>query len=135
MAGNYVSQSDIENVFGVNNVIAYSNLDNDSTTVNATRVQAAIEWAESYVNSRFRDGKYQIPFSSACKEVINWCATLAGIWLYEARGLRDENEEGNKLEEKKKEVNSEIASCLAGELRLDVERHDSNAPSAPMVIE
>jgi len=135
MAGNYISQSDIENIFGVNNVIAYSNLDSDNTTVNITRVQAAIEWAESYVNSRFRNGKYQIPFPTTCKEVVNWCATLAGIWLYEARGMRDGNEEGNKLSDKKREINSEIASCLAGELYLNVESHDSSSPSAPMVVQ
>ena len=130
----YITQSNINNVFGENNVIKWSNLDNDNLTVNSSRVAAAIVWVESYIDSRFRGQRYTIPFSPVPQEVINWSAALAGIWLYEGRGLSDTNKEGNKLQDKKEAVEGEIAACLAGMIKLNTSSHDSSAPSAPISI-
>jgi len=40
--GQYISQTDVLDVFGNANVTRWSNLDNDDTAINATRVTAAI---------------------------------------------------------------------------------------------
>ena len=132
--GLYISQSSIENIFGVNNIKHWSNLDNTDLAVDTTRVSLAISWAEEHVNNRFRNGLYSIPFSTIPQEVINWCATLAGIWLYQSRGMNDENEEGNKLTRLKVDIERQISECLAGMTTLDAIRCSNSVPSAPVII-
>src|SRR3990167_8812449 len=87
--GTYILQSNVEDVFGTANVVRWSQLDPDTVTVNATRVAAAISYAEEYVENKFRGSRSAVPFSGAAQQLIDWCAKLAGVWLYESRGSRD----------------------------------------------
>lgn len=87
----YLVQSDIENIFGTANVVQWSQLDPDTpTVVDTTRVAAAISWASEEVENRFRGGYYAVPFvassGSLPRTLVDWCATLAGLWLYRSRG-------------------------------------------------
>jgi len=91
-------------------------------------------FAQDYINDRFRFSRYLLPFSSPPKRITDWASKWAGIWLYESRGLSDDNEEGNKLQVIKESVETEISDCIAGITKLDATAHDTTAPTSPTVI-
>ena len=47
--GNYITQSDLEDAFGADNIAAWSNYDNDTTTANTSAITAAILKGEQWV--------------------------------------------------------------------------------------
>lgn len=82
----YITQADIENKFGTNNVQKWSQLDEESEDVDAARITAAIAYGCEVVENMMRDGRYAVPFLGSCVELKDWCATFAGIWLFMSRG-------------------------------------------------
>lgn len=133
----YITQSDVEDQFGENNVAVWSQLDNTTTGADTTRISKAIDSAEQTVEDRFRGGPYAVPFTGGgargLVKVIEWCAKLAGVWLYENRGLRDDNEGGNKLTKIKADVFHEIAAYLSGQMRLKADLVMAGRPTGPVV--
>lgn len=100
--GTYIAQADVENVYGTVNVARWSQLDPDTTTADTTRIAASIAYAEEKVQGMFRGTKYAVPFAASVSgglvTVQDWCARLAGAWLYRHRKVGDatdgpENEE------------------------------------------
>ena len=93
----YCTQTDIENIFGVTNVVLWSNLDNQTTTADATRIAAAIAYAGSFIDDRFQDGRFVVPLQSrggsGLAQITDIAARLAGCWLYESRGMADLSDE------------------------------------------
>ena len=88
----YCTQADIENLFGVANVAAWSNLDNQSTTADGGRIAAAIAYAGAVIDDRFRNSRYVVPLvglDGPLVQVTDLAARLAGCWLYESRGMAD----------------------------------------------
>ena len=67
------------------------------------------------------------------KVVVDWAAKLAGVWLYESRGLPDDSATGNKLSAVKRQVEEQIGMYLSGQRRLDAAVSQGDAPSAPVV--
>lgn len=132
--GVYIDQSNLEDKFGINNIEAWSQLDNDVETADTARIQKAIDYAESKINDAFRGSRYAIPFASAPEQIKEWATTLAGIWLYQSRGLRDTNEEGDKLQALRDDTDKAIVDCAAGKTRLDAARYDGSVPTAPTMI-
>lgn len=91
-AGAYIADVDVNDLWGTINIDDWSDLASTKTRDDA-RVQRAIDYAEQRVNNRFRHARYAIPFvfNSGIDEVLKyWVAAIAGQWLYQARGLRDE---------------------------------------------
>jgi len=136
----YCTQSDIEDVFGAANVAKWSDLDNDSdaATADTTRIARAIAVASGTLEDRLRH-VYAVPFSggSLTTTVKDWCAKLAGVWLYEARGQRDALEgdvNNNTVRLHKPIVNGEIDEALSGVRRLDLTRVYSTTSTGPRVI-
>lgn len=137
--GVYIAQSDVEGQFGVNNIAVWSQLDNTTTSADTSRISDAIDNAEQTVEDRFRGGPYAIPFtgggSRGLVKVIEWCSKLAGVWLYESRGLRDAGEDGdNKLTKIKADVLHDIAVYLSGQTRLKADAATADSPTGPVVI-
>ena len=132
--GSYIDQSDIENIFGEDNIVKWSNLDNDNLTADTSRIQKGIDWAETYTEDSFRGGRYAVPFSSATKSLIDIIARLAGIWLYQSRGRTDENEESNKLAVMREQMDSEIALIMSGTKILAIAASRSDTPNSPQVV-
>jgi hypothetical protein len=135
--GLYIESVDVEAVFGVYNVQKWANLDNDQAVDVSGRVTAAINWAEAYVNSRFRRGPYIVPFSGpgVAYEVKDWCAKLAGWWLYRSRGFRDQDQQGDLIEQHRATVESEMTNVLGGQRVLDLARNErGNGPDSPFVV-
>ena len=118
--GVYVVKADIENVFGKDNVARWSNLDGE-VGADTTRITLAIATAEEDVENRFRDGRYALPFSpDTNKTVINWCARLAGIWLFENRPSFNKDETQKEgFQDMRDGIDSEIEMYTSGQRRLN----------------
>ena len=90
----YCVQADIENVFGIENVLKWSDIENVGS-INATRITQSIAVASERIDDEARVMSYKIPLQdeddNASVTITDLAATLAGIWLYEARGAQDYN--------------------------------------------
>ena len=134
----YIDQDDIENVYGSDNVVQWSNL-TGANTVNSTRVTAAIDWAEAFVENRFRQSRYTVPFVAVGtydKMLIDWCAAYAGYWLYRSRQTRrrtGENQDQTKPQPVM-DAESQINDVLAGAMDLDLELEGEPSPETPGVV-
>jgi hypothetical protein len=90
----YCAKADIEQVFGPTNVSKWADLDNDADgTKIASRITAAIAYASEAIDDVLRCTSYQTPVVTASEAtpttIKDLAAKLAGIWLYEARGSHD----------------------------------------------
>ncbi len=136
--GTYITKSDIEAVFGVDNMATWSDLENTQGSTNEDRVDTAIAHAESLVDDRFRHSRYAVPLQgidgSVPAVVVDWAAKLAGIWLYESRGLRD-GDQDNQLAGIKSAVETGMDAYLSGKRRLNAVTSEGDAPGGPVVVE
>ncbi len=135
VTGYYGSQVDMENVYGDTNIARYSDMTrSDPPTTNFTRIQAASDYADGQINAYFRDGAFSTPLafidSSSRVMARNWYAVIAGSWLYESNGIRDE-QVGNKYTEMVKKVYAEMALHKSGIRRLGVQRRWPS-PTSPV---
>ena len=138
--GTYISQTDVENVFGTRNVAQWSNLDQTTTVVDTARVALAISYAETVVEERFRGSKYAVPFAATGSAIPvtlkDWCAKLAGVWLYENRGGRDSARDDaavtNRIQFHKKSALDEMDFVLSGQRRMALARSHTG-PTAPSI--
>ena len=89
-SGSYCVRSDIENIFGVPNIIKWAILSGTDPESNAglaeinSRITWAINWATVDFENALRSGRYSLPITGTgasiwAKEVV---ATLAGLRLY-----------------------------------------------------
>ncbi len=134
----YIDQGDIEDVFGVDNVAVWSNLQNDSTSADTSRITTAIAYAEQEVNDRFRMSMYQVPFteseSGGLYPVKNWCAVLAGAWLFRSRLLRGQGGDGAALiVGQRSAALNEMDEYLSGARQLGC-AFKSDQSEAPMIV-
>ena len=128
----YSTQTDIENVFGQQNVKVWSDLDGDGT-LDSTRVAASIAYADEFINSLLRGGVYAVPIGSSNVLITNWSAVLAGAWLYRSRGLLD-SAETDKIESQRLDVESTLAQVNAGVIELDIARSSTSSTTAMDVV-
>lgn len=134
----YASQTNMENLYGEDNILTWSNIDNTGTTANTTRINAGLAYADKYIDDRFRNSKWHVPFSPAPELVKQWAATLASYWIYKSRGLRDATEMTNKLRDDLDKVDTEIAEYLAGIRDFDYQQislSESPMPTAPQIVD
>ena len=125
----YCTRTDIENLFGVRNVAIWSNLDSTATGADESRITAAIAHATAWINDRFRGGRFTIPLAnsaSATPDAIrDLAARLAGVWLYESRGVDEQDEEGrpiNRLGFHRRYVERQVLRYIMGRDSLDAVR-------------
>ena len=134
---NYIVQTDIESVFGADNIATWSNLDNLDASANTDRITSAINYAESVIDDRFRNTRYTVPLQgdgAVLYVVKDWAAKLAGIWLYQSRGTHDDNEEGDKLSDVKESVYAEMDTYLSGGREFPAIYGHSDVPTSPIII-
>jgi len=142
----YCSRSDVEMIFGADNVEKWADLDNDADTDKiAARIEWAIELSQQTIDDELRGGPYEIPFddssasgsgSGAPVLVQDATARLAGVLLYEARGAidwdPDDGKAGHVLQPHKDHVKRFINRVLTGRVRLDL---TPTSTSYPRVID
>ena len=117
--GIFAAQGDVENQFGIDNVRIWSQLDNAQTCVDVSRIQQALDYADSKVISTFVNyGNYVTPLAPIGSDialVTRWAAVIAGAWLYQSRGLRDDDAQGDHVAKLKSLVETEMLHYRAGE--------------------
>ncbi len=131
--GRYIVQGDIENVFGVDNVATWSNLQNNTTAADTARITKGIEWAEDRLDSMFRTSRYVIPFAGTITEEIKyWVSVMAGSWLHRPRGLR-ETDLKDKIAALMETVEDDIQAHQSGQRRLNLALIETQ-PNSPVVV-
>ena len=97
------------------------------------RIQRALDYADARIVSFFRNyGNYITPLAPQNNDVAlvtRWDATLAGVWLYESRGQRDDTKDGNKYSKIAEQVLAEMGPYRAQD-KLDAARRWP-APTSP----
>lgn len=93
----YCEDTDIELAFGRENVHKWADVDNDNLDASVTaRKLWAREQATAELDARLAASAYQFPLASGDYPAIlvRMCAYLAGVLLYESRGVTDVGEDG-----------------------------------------
>ena len=130
----YAAKTDIESVFGKDNVARWSNLDGE-TGADATRITTAIAVADEDIENRFRGGRYAIPFIVASETVKSWCARLAGIWLFENRPSYNKAETQKEgFQNMKDGIDSEIEMYTSGQRLLPCKFAEDVENTGPAVV-
>jgi phage gp36-like protein len=111
-AGRYATQSDVESQFGVENVRVWSQLDNSQTGPDVSRIQQALDYADGRLISTFANfGNYATPLAPIGTDaalVTRWAAVFAGAWLYQSRGLRDDDSQGDHVARLQSQAETEM---------------------------
>lgn len=121
----YCTRSDIEDVYGIENVKKWADLDSngDSERI-AARILRSISFADDRIDNSLRDGLYAVPFASPVPTTIaRLSAEIAGLWLYEARGAEDVDEvtgiPRHRYRHRSQEISRELRKIQAGQIRLN----------------
>jgi hypothetical protein len=87
----YANESDVIQIYGTSNVTTWADLDNlGDNNLMKTRVCWALQLAYEQINNRLYGGPYTVPFvMPAPYQVKDLNARLAGVLLYESRGIVD----------------------------------------------
>jgi len=134
----YAARSDIEDVFGVDNVAQWADLDNDQDPNKiSARIDRALQWATGEIDSYLRRGPYDVPVvdsNNQTPQVIkSICADLAGVWLYESRGIDDFNPETgrvvHRLEWVRQRAYRALRELLSGVRRINAVGVDTYYPA------
>ncbi len=130
--GTYISDSLIYELFGSDQVTKWATLDTRGFSGNEARLQAAIDWAEANIETRFRGSKWAIPFAvgaAGMKTIRHWMVVYAVMWLRGGRPLDDDQKD--YVLELKKAVDDEITECLMGAWTFESGEVDTTTPEVP----
>lgn len=123
----YPTRADVEAVFGLENVKKWADLDNDEDD---GLIEARVQWAcceaSAWLDDQLRAGPYEIPFAAPYpRQVIGVAARVAGVKLYESRGVTDVNVDGDpidSLQVHREAAEAFVAGIMRGTLRLNLTR-------------
>lgn len=122
-ADSYARRYDIERVFGGNNVAKWADVDNREDVYHIQdRITWALEQAKARMDDRLRAGPYEVPWSTPYPlTLIDCCARLAGILLYDSRGAQDIDQETGQaidnLQVHRRYVDQYLRDVLASKMR------------------
>ncbi len=90
----YIARTDLEDKFGKKNVEVWADLDSAGVVADiAARIVTAIAFADETVDNALRHGRYTLPVTNTAGNtplaIIDIAASIAGVWLYENRGVQD----------------------------------------------
>lgn len=123
------TQADIENVFGVANVAAWSNLDPDETTADTDRIALALANAEENIADMFRGGNRPelLPLPTNY-QTTDWVAKKAGVWLFQSRPTGGQGDASVSYADMIEEVDRVIGLYISGARRFN---RSETGPTAP----
>ena len=134
----YCDRTDIEAIFGIQNVAKWADLDNDQDAEKVeARIDKAIAFADNKIDDRLRRSVYTVPLEGAGDEdppssVVDMAATFAGVWLYESRGVMDFDPDTgiarHQLSYQKKAVETKLRNILSGVETIDCIRSGTDIP-------
>jgi hypothetical protein len=118
--GRYAVQSDLETQFGTSNIATWSNLNASGVQPllpNVARIQQAFDYADARIISTFLNfGNYATPLVPQGTDVFlvnRWNVIITGAWLYQARGIRDADPQGDHIANLLKAVDQEMLTYRA----------------------
>jgi phage gp36-like protein len=92
----YCTADDVKLVFGAKNVLAWADVEGDGSRVDE-RITFAITVASSEVDSVLTGSPMRIPLPSVPTLLRAVTATLAGVRLYESRGIMGVSGDGSSV--------------------------------------
>lgn len=95
--GYYTSYSLMCQKYGTTNITRWSNHDNNDQLPDYTNITLGIGVAESQLNQFFSNGPYTVPLTPINATISDWATSLAALWIYETRGMFEDNPQANKL--------------------------------------
>jgi hypothetical protein len=119
----YCVRKDIELIYGKTNVKTWADVDNNGILQDITdRVDWAIENSYHQINDILLGGPYIVPFEEPFPiQIITESARLAGVMLYDSRGITDFSEDGKPLHQlayHRNMTDQFIKKILARQIRL-----------------
>jgi phage gp36-like protein len=132
----YSTRTDLENKFGVDNILKWSDIECNGS-VDASRIALAITTADEDIDDRFRATRYSLPFSPVPRKVSEWSAVLAGIWLFDSRPEFRETDKVEAFAIIRENVDKEIDDYVSGKRIFKKDTGVDTAgtsPSAPSVV-
>jgi hypothetical protein len=141
----YCSRNDIEQKFGVDNVATYADLNNNqNATEISERIDTAIAISSRRIDFMLQGGPYNVPLSFADGNtdliVVDWAATLAGLWLYNSTGQADDSvgpqtstfasDLDNQYRQMNRATRQEILNVKSGAWRINAVRGIISPPIA-----
>ena len=117
----YAQRGDIEQVFGKTNTVKWADLDGMGVKVDIdARIKWALETSYAELHDRLRNGPITIPMPAPYpRTLVRVQAQMAGVWLYESRGITDNQEGNHQLAWHKKEIARLITDIHAGKLIME----------------
>lgn len=113
----YITAQEMINLFGEPELIEVTNLDDPSAnTINLVRLESAIAYAESEINS-YLNRNYNLPLSSVPMVLINKVADLVR-WQLDSRNTRTE------VRQRYEEAIAWLRLVAKGEVRLGLDNED-----------
>lgn len=134
----YCTRSDIEALFGKANVAKWADVDNDQDAdAIGDRIDQAIAVATARIDDRLRNGPYTLPIAGSPATLTNLAVQLAGVWLYESRGVQDFSPDTgfpvHRLRWHSEQAEKTLNDLLSGKLRLNATLV-GNGTTAPIVV-
>ena len=124
----YCIRTSIEAIFGAINVAAWADLDDDQDDVKIdARITEAICYTADDIDNELRNGPYVLPLVTSAgvvpRTVTGLNAKLAGIWLYESRGVEDFDPDtgvpAHRLTFAKTEAQTKLRRIATRDLKID----------------
>lgn len=126
--GRYAFFDIMNSRFGAENIQSWASIsgDSDDSQQKGEAINAAIVQADEYVDLVLRGGCYKLPFATVPQILKNVGSALAGVFLYEAKGVTDFNPESggpqHRLQWQKKWAERTLDMIRVGTMKLDVAR-------------
>lgn len=115
----YATTTNLDLVFGIENLNRWADLDNNKNpNTIAERKEWALETAEDYINGRFAQSKYLVPFSDCPKLIKHLTCLYAGILLYDGRGQNATEKARDQVSRQRKEFDRLLRQILSGQVTL-----------------
>lgn len=135
----YCSRAHMESMFGRENIAKWSDMENtDDAQLGFARVSRAIVVATAEIDDRLRDGPVVIPFAAPPTTIVNLAAALAGVWLYESRGIEDFDEATgrpiHRLAHHKTQAIRTLDEIRAGKRVIDAPTTSRSGVNAPFIV-
>lgn len=117
----YTTETDVKLMYGEININRWADLDNTGVAGTISdRIDATIEHADDYINGRFAQSKYTVPFETDhVPKLIKFLATLyVGILLYDGRGQNATDKARDQVKNQRERFNRVLRQILSGQLTL-----------------
>lgn len=127
----YITRSDLELVFGIENIKRWADLDGDGDSSKITaRIAYAINAACANFDDVMRGHQYtELTINATLKDLV---ARMAAIKLYDAREMIDGDPTSDKMSIVRQYVNDTLSKIRKGEITLEGTRATATPSVVPM---